>query len=49
MTKSELEYKHGTPEEYAEAQWLMCENLIITPADAKERVFEYWKEWEAAE
>ena len=48
MTKAELEHKCGTPEEFAEAIWMMCDNMLITPADAKERVFDYWKEWEAA-
>lgn len=49
MTKQELEHKHGAPEEFAEAVWLACDNLMITPAEAKETITKYWEEWEAAE
>lgn len=49
MTKKELEDRHGTPEEFAEAVWAACEHLMVTPMEAKESVSEYWKEWEAAE
>lgn len=49
MTKQELEHKHGTPEEFAEAVWLACDNLMITPMEAREAITNYWKEWEEAE
>lgn len=49
MTKRELEYRHGTPEEFSEALWLACDQMTITPADAKEAILAYWQDWEEAE
>lgn len=49
MTKKELERRHGTPEEFAEAVWQAYDHQVVTSQEARDAVFEYWQEWEKAE